>query len=914
MLFVYSSVLFAQKLSQKDRGDTSISIDSTINNNTDSKKTLKLGIGKKGFGSNIAKDTSIVSNADSLKTVIDSTFLSGIDSIASINSDSVVAFSKDTLKFPVTYKARDSMIYDISKNKVFLYGLSNVTYDDVNLDAHFIELQWDSNLVYAETEKDSAGKTIGDVVFKDDGNEYKSKKISYNFKSEKGKVYQVRTQEGDGFMHAEAVKRNEYDEWYGSRAKYTTCDLEHPHYYLSSRKMKLVPDKIIVSGPANIVIADIPTPLYVPFAIFPVKKDRKSGIIFPQYGDESNSRGFFLRNGGYYIYFNDNIDLALTGDIYTKGSYALRANTNYAKRYKYSGNFSLQYGRNRNGDPAEPAFNVINDFKVNWRHQQDSKARPGSTFSGNVNAGSTTFDRNFSYTQTAVQNSQFNSNISYSKAWLNRPSLNFSLNAAHSQSLVTRRIDLTLPNITFGVSRITPFKSKIKPTKGRWYEEIGIGYNMQFQNQVSAIDSNFLSLQTLKDANFGIRQTIPINTTFKVLKYVNVNPAFNYNEYWYFKTVNKLFSPELIFDPNTDTVTDFGRVISDTTYKFKTARDFDASVTFSTIVYGMYQFKKGKLKGIRHVMTPRISVQYQPDFASQQWGYYKTVATDTVPSGDRQYSVFEPNGNFPGQPRRGRIGGVGLALSNILEAKIFSKKDTVKNEKKIKILENLTINTLYNFAIDTLKLSPISISGRNSFLNGAMQLNFSANFDPYTTDSSFRRINTFMWESDRRLTRFTSASIALGGRIQPKRKTPLNPTRGSDQEREYILNNPQGFYDFNIPWSLNLNFDLNIQKGNTTNIDTLLLTAAAIRFDFDVNVTKNWKLNLTSGYNFATKLPAYTQVNVVRDLHCWELRFQWTAYPVQQRNYNIQINVKSSMLQELKLSRKDVGSNRFTQL
>jgi hypothetical protein len=852
---------------------------------------------------NVITDT-IISSAITDSTLTADSALVLSDTIAEMD------FSKDTLKFPVTYKARDSIVYDVTNGKVYMYGATNVVYDKIELNAHFTELDWKTNIVTAETDKDSLGNPIEDVIFMDAGSEYKSKKLAYNFNTEIGKVYQVRTKEGDGYMHAEAVKRNEYDEWYGRKGKYTTCDLEHPHYYMSARKMKMVPDKVIVTGPANMVVADIPTPLYIPFGMFPANKERKSGIIFPQYGAELN-RGYFLRNGGYYYYINDHIDLTVTGDIYTKGSFAVRAGSNYAKRYKFTGNLSMQYGRNRLGDPVEPSYSVQNDFKVTWQHRQDAKARPGSSFNSNLNFGSSSFDRNFSYSQAAVINSQFNSNISYSKSWAGKP-LNFSINGSHAQSLASGRIDVTFPSIVFGVSRITPFKPKITSPKKKWYEDIGIAYRFEMQNQLSGIDSLFLKPETLKNGKFGIVHNIPINTSFNLFKFITVQPQFNYNERWYVKTVNKKFSPENIYNDD-DSLIGFGKVLSDTTYRFKTARDFDISTNLTTRIYGMFQFKKGKLKAIRHVITPQINMRYRPDFGKYKWGYYKEVLADTSDGGQyERYSIFDVNQGFPGIPPDGMIGGIGLTLNNILEMKVFSKKDTVKNEKKIKILENLRISSFYNFAADSLRLDPISITGYTTLLNGAMSVNFSTFFDPYAVDTLNRRVNTYMWESDHRLTRFTNATLTLAGNLRPK-STASTPTRGSEQERDYIVNNMRGYYDFNIPWSLRMNVDFNIIKGAPGNTDTLALAAAALRFDFDVNVTKNWKVNITSGYDFARKDFIYTQLNVIRNLHCWELRFQYTAYPIEYRSYNVQVNVKSAVLQEMKLSRKQQRFDNFNE-
>lgn len=853
------------------------------------------------------KKTKLKSNADS--TFLNYPLFS--DSIASalFLPDTAVIFSKDTFDFPISYKSRDSLIYDITNGKVYMFGEAEVLYNDVDLDAYRIDLDWTQNTLSAETDKDSLNQTIGDVNFKDKAGEYKAKKIVYNFETKRGKVYQVRTQEGDGFVHAETIKRNENNEWYGAGGKYTTCDLEHPHYFISAKKMKVVPDKVVVSGPANLVIADIPTPLYVPFGIFPAKNDRTSGILFPQYGDEPNGRGFYLRNGGYYWHINDYMDATFTGDIYGNGSFAVRGATNYVKRYKYSGNFAVQFGRNKIGEKLLPDFAISKEFRVNWAHRQDAKARPGVSFGGQANFGSAGFDRSFSFSQAAVTNSSFNSNVSFSKTWQGKP-FNFSVNASHAQSLVNRTVELNFPNMNFGISRINPFKSKNKPAKNKWYEDIGISYNGQFQNRLAAADSSFFERKTLEDAVFGFRHNVRANTSFKIFKYFSLNPEVNYNEFWHFRTVDKSFIREPIFDTqNSDSIIGFGRINTDTIYGFKSARDYSTSLSLTTIIYGTKQFKNSKIKAIRHVMTPLISMSFRPDFGKDRFGYYRFVETDTFINNAQRYSIFEANRGIPGAPSAGRLGNLNFSLSNILEMKVFSKKDTIKHERKIKIFDNLTISSAYNFAADSLKLSPVNISGRNTFLNGAISTFFSAAFDPYDTDSNFRKINTFMWDSRKQLTRFTNASFTLTGSIRSKNGTALNPTRGNKQEQDFVMNNLHEFYDFNIPWTLNFNFNFSVNKGTFSNPDTLIYSAATLSFDFDVNVTDNWKVNLVSGYNLANSEFSYTQLNVIRNLHCWELRFQFVPIPRQFVSYNIQINVKSPVLQELKLSRKQQFNN-----
>ncbi len=855
-------------------------------------------------------DTTLQISPDSLTVIAEAELQA--DAAIVEHPDSIVFFSKDSLSFPVDYKARDSVVYDIKSGKVYIYGNADVKYENIALQGHKVVLDWTTNVVTAETDFDSLGSPIGDVDFIEGGSEYKAKKLAYNFSTQKGKVYQVRTREGDGFLHAEAVKRNEYEEWYGHRGKYTTCNLEHPHFYLGAKKMKLVPDKVIVTGPANLVIADIPTPLYVPFAIFPVKKERTNGIIFPEYGDESgiSGRGFFLRNGGYYLHFNDYADLTLTGDLYTNGSFALRGGTNYALRYKFNGNFLLQYGRNRFGDRVEPNFSVQNEFRVTWNHRQDSKARPGSSFASNVNFGSARFDRNFNYTQTnALINSNLNSNISYSKSWIGKP-FNFSANMNHAQSLVTGDMTITLPNINFGVSRITPFKPKLAGGKKKWYEDIGFAYRLDIQNQMSGVDSTFFRKETLDNAKFGVVHNIPINTSFNVLKFVTVQPQINYNERWYFKTVDKEFFDLPVFHPEfPDSVIGQGFIASDTSYRFKTARDFDFSTNMTTRIFGMVQFKKGRIKAIRHVMSPQLSFRYRPDFGRPGWGYYRDVQSDTEGNLQR-YSIFDINQGFPGVPPQGMIGGVGLALNNILSMKLLSKKDSAEAEKKVNILDNLNISTFYNIAADSVKLDPISITGYSSIFNGKFMINFASRFDPYASDSLNRRINTFMWESDKRLTRFTSASFALSTNFKGRSRDALSESKRADAELQSAINNMRGYYDFTVPYSLNLNFDFNVSNGIPGNRDTVVITAA-VRFSLDVSVTPKWVLNMQSGYDIARKEIAYTQVNVVRDLHCWEMRFQWAPYPVVQQSYSIQINVKSPMLQELKVARKQPPNQSY---
>lgn len=843
------------------------------------------------------KPLSVDTKTDSLQQNFDST-RQKTDTTAQTGGDSIVRFkvSKDALDADVVYKAKDSIIYDIAHRMVYLYGEAYVKYKTTEMNAHIITMDWNTSIITGETELDTAGQPVGDVVFKESNDTYFAKKLAYDFKTKKGKVLQARTKQDQGYIHLEEAKRNEYEEWYGRKGWYTTCDLEHPHFYIEASKMKLVPQKVIVTGPAHLVIHDVPTPLYIPFGIFPVKKGRRSGIVLPQYGEEQN-RGFYFRNGGYYFGISDNFDLTLTGDIYTKGSWALRTDTRYVKRYKFNGDVFLQYGRNRLGEPEAPDFQVSNEFKVNWVHHQDPKARPNSTFSANVNFATATFDKTYSYSQEAVTNSLLASKVSYTRTWGNKP-FSLGINILHDQNLNTHTVNLTAPQITFGVTRITPFKRSVSTGKPKWYESLGFSYNFETQNVIQGVDSTFFRGSTFKNAKYGVRQTLPISTSFTLFKYFTLSPSFSYTERWYLQSVRKRFV--------LDTSEAGGSIVTDTVFGFKQSQDFNAALSLTTKVFGMFQFKNSKIKAIRHVMTPSVSFQYRPDFSKPFWGNYKTVQSDTQ-GNTKLYSIFEPVSGIYGDAPIGAQAGLNFSVSNSLEMKVFSKKDTARNEKKIKLLENLTISTFYNFIADSLKLNPISISGYTTLFD-KFRVNFSTSLDPYTYNINNTRINTFVWNDKHRLVTMRNASLSVSTSLQSKKggveKNIDNATHSTPEEKQAVLTAPSLYYDFTVPWSFNFTYSLNLARGVVGNPDSLFFSANSIRIEADITITEKWKINVSTGYDFNLKDLVYTQVRVIRDLHCWELSFNWVPYPLNRQSYDMQINVKSSILQDLKLSKK----------
>ncbi len=810
--------------------------------------------------------------------------------------------SKDSLEAPVDYKARDSIVYDVTGRLVHLYGEAQVKYEAITVEGHYIQLDWNTNTMMAQAQLDTSGRMIRKAMFQDGDQQFYAEQFRYNYKTRKGKTDAGKFKEGESYVLAKNVKNMPNNDLYIKDAKYTTCSLDHPHFHLAARRAKVVPDKVMVTGPANLVIMDIPTPLYVPFGWFPIKKGQRSGIVFPQYGEEQ-VRGFFLRNGGYYWAINDYMDLQLTGDIYSKGSWGVHAKSNYRRRYKYSGTYTLDFARNNEGERESPDFNTVNDFQVNWQHNQDPKARPSSRFTANVRFGTATYDRTFSTGQSAVLRSSLVSKISYSRSFPKKP-FNFSVNLDHDQNLITGDINLTLPDINFGVSRIQPFKPKkaANLSKNRWYESIGVAYTLRATNRISGVDSTFFTAETFKNARYGIQHSLPISASFNVFKYFSLVPRINYTERWYMRTIRKSFLADTVFTTVDDVIdTTLPGIQVDTVTGFKAGRDFNFGLDLSTKIYGLLQFKKGRLKAIRHVISPTLSFRYRPDFGADFWGYYREVQSDTAGNIQR-YSIFE--GSVFGGPPDGAQAGLGISLINNLHMKILSRKDTVNPEKKVPIFENLTLSTFYNFIADSLRLDPINLNMVTSLFN-KVSVNFRMTMDAYVYNENNVRINTFLWSDRKRFLQMRSASLALGTSLQSKKSQPLpDSDKGTENERNVVLTTPSNYYDFNIPWTMNVRYNITMARGASGAPDSLRVSTNSVGLSFDVNVTKKWKLAVESGYDFVRRDFVYTNLNVIRDLHCWVLQFNFTPYPVEQQQYLIQLNVRSALLTDLKLTRR----------
>ena len=533
----------------------------------------------------------------------------------------------NALKSLVKYHARDSMRVNIIDEIVFLYGAATVDYEEMHLKADYIAIDMNNKELFAEGLNDTLGNVTGSPEFSQGDQKFRSSTIRYNFDSKKGKIAYVITQEGQGYIHGEVVKKDPENNFFIKKGQYTTCNLDHPHFAITSNKLKVINKNKIVTGPAYLTIEGVPTPLLLPFGFFPNKSGRSSGIIFPSFG-ESSQRGFYFQRLGYYFGFNDYINLALTSDVYTKGSYTLNASSIYKKRYRYSGNLRFSYAYTINSEKELPDHSVKWDYRINWTHTQDPKLSPNNFFSASVNAGSSNY---YSNTISSVSNyltNTFESSVSFTHSFPDNP-IKYGISLKHFQNTITREIRLTAPEISLSISRINPFKRKVAIGRQQWYEKIGISYLLNGTNYINTKDSLLFKKESLDNFQNGIQHSIPVSTSFNVLNYFNVSPSLNYIERWYFKTTQ--YNDWNAESRHVDTV-----VVK----KFVAPREYSASLGISTRIYGMYQFSHGPVTALRHVMTPSASLSVRPDFGNPKYGYYKNVKVDSTERSVR-YSIFQ---------------------------------------------------------------------------------------------------------------------------------------------------------------------------------------------------------------------------------------------------------------------------------
>ena len=805
-----------------------------------------------------------------------------------------IKISKDALPSVVTANAEDSAILDVQHNLFYLYGgkegKADVTYEDLKLNAGKVIYYQATSTISASPFEKNTDTGATKQTFTQGKEKFVYDSIMYNFKTKRAIVRNVHSQYGEGYVFSEQVKRNPDQTIFGYHSVYTTCALDTPHFGILAKKIKVIPGHLIVSGPCNIVIEGVPTPLWLPFGLFPVSEKQKSGFVIPTYTIEQQ-RGLGLLNGGYYFYFNDHADLLTQANLYTKGSYALSGVSDYSDKYHYSGLVSFSYAYNKTGEDFEPGSSIQKDFMLNWRHQSDAKAVPGQTFNASVQVGTSTFYSATSLDPNQILQNQYQSNISYTKNWQGTP-FGLTISALHNQNTATKQINVTLPDINFHVTQINPFQRKNR-VGTHWYDKITASYTVDMLNKTTFYDSTLnLAKLSLSQFQTGVHHTIPVSASYTILRYINMSFNVNYDEYWLTDKLYQNYNP-LTF-----------KIDSNETHAFYTARDFSAGVTFSTRIYGLKRFKKGTIRGIRHVLTPSIGFNYHPDFASSPYNYYYKTHLDT-PITAANYQYLSPYINsIVGYPPIGKSGLVTFGLSNNLQIKVKSAKDTITGYKNVTLIDAFGITASYNPAADSFQWSPIALNFRTNVLD-KINISSSASFDPYAFDYvQDRRIPVLMEEKGFGLARFSSATLALGTNFHSNKNAGANATNSEEYGRIMRSAGYNDYVDFNVPWSFNCSYSLSANQINSpiSHRDTITYSQS-ITFQGELQLTARWKLNLSSGYNFDYHQLTLTSIDLYRDLHCWAMHLQ--AIPFGPRkSYSFTLNVKASILQDLKLTRR----------
>lgn len=804
-----------------------------------------------------------------------------------------IRISPDALPSTVTATATDSAVMDVRKKVFYLYGDADVKYQDLQLNAGQVTYDQSTNMITAEPLTDSSGASKEKPTFKQGSETFVYDKLQYNFVSKRAIVRNARTQYGEGFVFSEQVKRNPDQSIYGYHSVYTTCSLDTPHFGIRAKKIKVIPNRIIASGPANLVIEEVPTPFYLPFGLFPITQGQRSGFRLPSYTLEEE-RGLGLTNGGYYFYLNDYVDLLVLANIYSKGSWNASAVSTYSNRYRYGGTFIFNYGYEKTGEIYEP--NALNrrSFAIQWQHRTDPKARPGVTFNSSVNVVKNNYYQNNSYQTNQILQNQYQSNISFAKTWQDKP-YNLTVSATHSQNTQTHEVQVALPEMSFYISQFNPFKAK-RSMGTRWYEKITASYTYSFINRTTFSDSGFSFNQlALNDFQNGMKHTIPISASYNVLRFINLSFGSTYNEYWLSRKEYRYYN------------TTEGKLDTNLHRGFFAARDMNASIQASTRIYGVKMFKKGKLMGIRHVLTPNIGFTYTPDFAARPFEYAYRTRLDT--SGNLVYLSPFTNSviGAPSGPFGKFASNINFGINNNLQIKTRGKKDTTGTGRNITLIDGFSIGSAYDLAADSFNWSNIAMSFRTNILD-KINLSGSAVFDPYGLDyATGRRNRRTMWDRGSGIARFQNASLSLGAsfRSQQRAEGGENKVAKSDEvSRLMQYGGYNDYVDFNIPWSLNISYTMNVRNNysRTRFTDTLVLDQF-VQFNGDFNLTPRWKVTFSSGYDFGAKRLQLTSIDIYRDLHCWEMRLGTIPFG-ERKSYNFTLNVKASVLQDLRLLRR----------
>lgn len=833
-----------------------------------------------------------------------------------IEKDSVPKLEKKSLlEGKIKYSSADYAKIDQKNKLLTLYNQAELYYQDIELKAGIIVMNYEKDEVYAGRIKDSTGAYTQLPVFKQGSNVVEPDSIRFNTKTKKALIWNSRTDQGEFRVKAEITKKENDSVYFLKKARFTTSkDIENPEYYFQTNKIKLVPKQKVVTGLTNMVIADVPTPIAIPFAFFPMTDTSQSGLIIPTFQD-TRRQGYSLQNGGYYLALSDHYDLAIMGDYYTNGSWALRFESSYAWMYKFRGNFNIRFENLIQSERGFPDYSKSKIYNIQWSHSQDAKSNPSSRFSASVNLGSSTFFQQ-SLNQVNIGsslNNNLSSSISYSKTFNSVPQVNMSLTATHNQNSRTQEINMTLPTLQVNVDRIFPFAPKDGAKKG-FFKNINFQYNLRGENRFSTTDSLFFKSEMFRDANTGFQHSIPLSTNFKVFKYFSVSTSANYNEVWYLKTINRRFDSES------------NNVVTEDVNGFDAFRTYNFSSSIGTTIYGTFNFgETKKIQAIRHVMRPSVSHSYTPSFEK----YYDTYALDG--SGRMaEYTRFE-SGIF-GSPSNSYANSLGFNLSNTFEAKMTDKDSTKTEPKKVMLLNQLNFSTSYNMAADSLRWAPVRMSGGTALFDNKMNVNFGATLDPYAINAAGRRINTWNIDNGGSLFRMTSANMTInyslssegnkknnensqgarnGGREDDLfgTNTDLSDRRQSQFDDDKIdddKDEPAEFYNAKLPWDLTFAYSLTYGNNNREK----KITGNSVMISGNLDITPRWKMGVSSGYDFVQKGVTFTQLRFERDLLSWRMDFNWAPFG-DFASWGFFIGIKSSVLSDIKWDKRSLPDRQL---
>lgn len=821
---------------------------------------------------------------------------------------------KTLLEGKIKYKATDYVKIEQKKKLITLYNNAELYYQDTELKSGIIILNYETNEVLAGRIKDSLGKLSQYPNFKQAENVIEPDSIRFNFKTKKALIWNSKTDQGEFKVRALLTKKENDSVYFLKGARFTTSkDVDNPEYYFQTRKVKIIPGKKVVTGLTNMVIANVPTPIALPFAFFPMSKETSvSGILLPSYND-SNNRGFSLQNGGYYFALSDNYDLTVLGDYYTNGSYALRFETSYAKRYSYRGNLNFRFENLINSERGYPDYSKQNIYNLQWSHSKDAKGSPNSSFSASVNMGSSKYFQQ-SINQVNVGsnlNNTLSSSISYSKTFQGAVGSRLSLSATHSQNTQTSVINMTLPDLQYSVDRIYPFVGKDGAKKG-FFKNINLNYNMSGRNSFTTNDSLFFTKEMFNNAQLGVQHTIPVSTNFKLFKYFSASSSMNYNEVWAIKTIQRGYDR------------DQSKVIDQTINGFDAFRTYNFTSSLGTTIYGTFNFNpKNKIKSIRHVMRPSLSYGYTPSFEK----YYDTYASDATGKMTEQYTRFE-TGIF-GVPGKSNSNILGFDLSNTFEAKVTDSDSTKVEPKKIMLLNNLNFSTSYDVNADgktSLAWAPVRLSGGTQLFKDKLDMNFGATLDPYAIDNAGRRINVYNINNGGSLLRMTSANMTMNYSISSRESKKDKKDQNKEGERNggrdddlfgrNTVDNIRGrsqfddddegepdeiseFFASKLPWDMTFAYSLTYSNSNRES----KITGNSVMISANGDLTPKWKVGVSTGYDFVQNGVTYTQLRFERDLLSWRMDFNWQPFG-DQANWSFFIGIKSGILSDIKYDKR----------